>query len=263
MLWLLREIKKATSGIDDKASAYVSMHDEISQLYRMKQGSQESNDNYLARFKTNIAAVEFTAGKHIFASPTISGLSIEEMSLEELEEEVDKSKAIILLKYADESRFNALSKRLKEAIYLDRNEYPTSLATMYKLMTKSCSNIQSNNSNNNSRNRRTGVSLLQQNESNKNECVPGTDGRVFNIVCFNYNRRGHYASCCPGTSNRTGISNLQYGCLMTQTKINQGLIPPDWVLLDTCSADNALHDLSLMTESNAILIQNPLQMCYH
>ena len=29
-LWLLREIKKATSGIDDKANAYVSMHDAIS-----------------------------------------------------------------------------------------------------------------------------------------------------------------------------------------------------------------------------------------
>ena len=38
-LWLLREIKKATSGIDDKANAYVSMHNAISQLYRMKQGN--------------------------------------------------------------------------------------------------------------------------------------------------------------------------------------------------------------------------------
>ena len=104
--------KKATSGIDDKANAYVSMHDAISQLYRMKQGSQEANDNYLARFKTNIAAVELTGGKHIFASPIISGLPVHEMTSEELDEEVDKSKATIFLKCADESRFGALSKRL-------------------------------------------------------------------------------------------------------------------------------------------------------
>ena len=116
-LWLLREIKKATSGINDKANAYVSMHDAISQLYRMKQDSQESNENYLARFKTNVAAVELTEGKHIFALPIINSLLIEEMSAEELDEEMDKSKDIILLKCADKSRFSALAKRLKEATY--------------------------------------------------------------------------------------------------------------------------------------------------
>ena len=96
-----------------------------------------------------MAAVELTGGKHIFASPIISGLPIEEMTSEELDEEVDKSKAIIFLKCADEGRFGALDKRLKEATYLDRDKYPTSLATMYKLMTKSCSNIQANPNNNN------------------------------------------------------------------------------------------------------------------
>ena len=94
-LWLLREIKKATSGIDDKVNPYVSMHDAISQLYRMKQGNQESNNSYLACFKTNVAAIKLTGGKHIFASPTISGIPIEEMSSQELDEEVDKSKAVI------------------------------------------------------------------------------------------------------------------------------------------------------------------------
>ena len=207
----------------------------------MKQWNQESNDNYLVRFKTNIAAVELTGGKYIFASPIISGLPIEEILSKELEEEVDKSKAIILLKCADDSRFSALSKRLKEATYLDRNEYPTSIATMYELMTKSCSDIQTNTDNNNSRNRHAGLSLLQQNESSNNECVPGTDGGVFDIVCYNCNRRGE-------ASNRAGISNLQYGYMMTQTVVKNGLVLPDWVLLDTCSTDNVLHNFSLVTD---------------
>ena len=229
-LWLLREIKKATSGIDDNANAYVSLHDAISQLYRMKQGSQESNDNYLTRFKTNVVAVEPTGGKHIFALPTISGIPIEEMSSQEFDEEVDKSKAIIFLKCADEGRFSALSKRLKEATYLDRDEYLISLSTMYELMTKSCSNIHSNNNNNTSRSRRDGVSLLQQNESNGIENMPGTDGRTFDITCYNCNRHGHYASCCPENDSRTGVSNFQYGCMMAQTETKKGLISPDWVL---------------------------------
>ena len=107
----------------------------------MKQGNQESNDNYLARFKTNVAAVELTGDKHIFASPTISVIDVHKMTSEEIDEEVDKSKAIIFLKCSDDSRFGALSKRLREATYLDRDEYPTTLSTMYELMTKSCTDI--------------------------------------------------------------------------------------------------------------------------
>ena len=223
---------------------YVSMHIAISQLYRMKQGSQESSNKYLARFKTNVAAIELTGGKHIFASPIISGLLIKEMMTEELDEEIDKSKAIILLKCADESRFSPLAKRLKEATYLDRDEYPTSLATMYELMTKSCSNIQSSTNNNNPRNRRNGVSLLQRNDTNESKGVPGTDGKTSNIVCYSCNRHGHYASSYPDASTTIGINNLQYGYMMTQTLDKRGLIPPDWVLLDTCSTDNVVHNIS-------------------
>ena len=32
-----------------------------------------------------------------------------------------------------------------------------------------------------------------------------------------------------------------------QAKAKRGLIPPDWVLLDTCSTNNVIHDLSLLT----------------
>ena len=149
----------------------------------MKQGSQESNDNYLSRFKTNIAAVELTGGKHIFASSIICGISVHEMSTEELNEEIAKSKAIIFFKFADEGRYGALSKMLREATYLDRDEYPTTLSTMYELMTKSCTNIQVNNGNNNLRGRRNGVSLLQRNEPN--EEIPGVDGRTFDVTCYN------------------------------------------------------------------------------
>ena len=88
LLWLLRELKKATSGIDDRSNTYVSMHDAISTLYRMKQGAQETNDHYLARFKTNINAVELAGGAHLFFSPELAGAD-DTMTEEERESEID------------------------------------------------------------------------------------------------------------------------------------------------------------------------------
>ena len=35
--------------------------------------------------------------------------------------------------------------------------------------------------------------------------------------------------------------------MMTQAEVKKGLITPDWLLLDTCSTDNVVHDLSLST----------------
>ena len=40
-IWLLTALKKATSGIDSKANAWLNMHDAIRNLYNMKQGSSE------------------------------------------------------------------------------------------------------------------------------------------------------------------------------------------------------------------------------
>ena len=70
--WLLHELKKATPGIDDKANVYVNMHDAMSILYNMRQGSQESNNHYLAHFKANITAVKLTGGYHVFFSPKLA-----------------------------------------------------------------------------------------------------------------------------------------------------------------------------------------------
>ena len=68
----IHELKKATSDIDDKAKVYVNMHNAMVTLYKMRQGSQESNDHYLARFKANVAAFKLTGGDHVFFSSKIS-----------------------------------------------------------------------------------------------------------------------------------------------------------------------------------------------
>ena len=100
VVWLLHELKKATSGIDDKANVYVNMHDAMSTLYKMRQGSQESNDHFLAWFKTNVTAVKLTGGDHVFFSPKLAEGEKDEMHQDDIEKEEERSKAVLLLKLA-------------------------------------------------------------------------------------------------------------------------------------------------------------------
>ena len=153
VVWLLHELKKATSEIDDKANMYVNMHDAMSTLYKMRQGSQESNDHFLARFKANVTTVKLTGGDHVFFSPKLAEGERDEMHQDDIKMEEERSKAVLLLKLADEGRYGSLSNSLKEGMFLDRDEYPTTVATMYELRTKHSEAItrQKQQSNNNSR----------------------------------------------------------------------------------------------------------------
>ena len=100
----------------------------------MKQGVQETNDNYLSRFKSNIAAVKLTDGEHIFLSQILSAEGdITTLTDKEILDEQECSKAIILLKCSEAASYSKLIQNLKEATYVDRDKYPTSIASMYEL----------------------------------------------------------------------------------------------------------------------------------
>lgn len=83
VVWLLKELERAISEIDDKAKAFISMHDVVANKYQMKQGEHESNDNYLAHFKSNIIAVKLTGGAHILLSPTIAEADLADLSYQD------------------------------------------------------------------------------------------------------------------------------------------------------------------------------------
>ena len=159
------------------------MHDSMSMLYKMRQGTQETNDHFLTRFKANVTTVKLTGGGHVFFSPNLAGVEKQDLDLDKIEEEEERSKAVLLLKLADEGRYGALSNSLKEGTFLDRDEYPTTVATMYELMTKHQGAISGQKAQGSGA-RRSGFQLVQQAQclpvnGQDKELICGTDGRVF------------------------------------------------------------------------------------
>ena len=127
----------------------------------MRQGTQETNGHFLARFKANVTAVKLTGGGHVFFSPRLVGADKEDLDQDKVDEEEERSKAVLLLKLVDEGRYGALSNSLKEGTFLDRDEYPTTMATMYELMIKHSGAMSGQRTPGNGP-RRSGFQLVQQ-----------------------------------------------------------------------------------------------------
>ena len=147
------------------------MHDSLSMLYKMRQGTQETNDHFLARFKANVTTAKLTGGSHIFFSPKLAGIERQDLD-------------------------------------------PTTVATMYELMTKRSGAIAGQRSQG-SGTRRNGLQLVQQAQclsTNEQDdmLIPGTDGRVFQVICYNCNKKGHYVSCCSEPSTRVAYKSEIY-----------------------------------------------------
>jgi len=152
-VWLLKEVKKAISGIDIKSDPHIPFHRPLSEIYHLKQGEAESNDRFLGMFKSTVNTVEIAQGKSIFCiKPMMIATDKNAPTKEEILAEEQKSKAIMLLESADKKRYGFLTARLEESASLGRNQYPTSVSSMYEVMMKQKQH----------RSGRSGVSFTQQ-----------------------------------------------------------------------------------------------------
>ena len=134
--WLLSEIKKASSGVNSIANPYLTYHEGISGMYKMRQGGSESDDNFVERFKDMVTTVEMVHGENVFYSHGITGVPFKDATAEEKLAAKEANQAVLLLMNSDPVRYGGLSSNLKDSADLGRDEYPKTLSGMYELMVK-------------------------------------------------------------------------------------------------------------------------------
>ena len=57
VVWLVQELKKATSGIDNMSDPRDTLIDSLAVFFKMAQGATEANDQFLDRFKANVSTL--------------------------------------------------------------------------------------------------------------------------------------------------------------------------------------------------------------
>ena len=269
VIWLLTSLKKITSGVDIKANVRVTLFDAIQTLFSMRQGQFESNDSYLERFNSNIKTLEMAQGKHVLCATDLMDKNSDVPTAQEIRNEEEKFKAILFLKRSDEGRYKELISKLQESSWLGKDEYPTTVAGMYALLTRHSGQIGNKSKDKNARPARgkgnsqgwtfaqtsagRGVSTKhsdcpQTNNNTGKISVAGKDGNFYDIVCYNCDRHGHISYNCPEESKR-GINITQLRLTLTQSNNGENdLINENWILLDTCSTVNVCKNASIITD---------------
>ena len=68
-IWLLKKVKKAISGLDDKANnQHMLLHHSVIKVFTMRQWEKESNDGYRDRFESNLRTLKLAGGEHMLCS---------------------------------------------------------------------------------------------------------------------------------------------------------------------------------------------------
>ena len=66
-------LKKVTAGVDAKANPVLVLHKQIISFFKVRQGQNKTEDDYLVRFNTKQRSPEMMGCEHIFLSPLIMG----------------------------------------------------------------------------------------------------------------------------------------------------------------------------------------------
>ena len=98
VLWLIKELKKATSGIDKTSDPRSTLIDALAVLFKMKQGNTEANDNYLDRFTANASTVELASGLDFLCPSNIMDKVDDVPTTEEIKIERERFTAMLFLK---------------------------------------------------------------------------------------------------------------------------------------------------------------------
>ena len=136
---------------------------------------------------------------------------------------IEKSKAVAFIKSANKKTYGKLLSTIHDQHSFKIDMYPKTLADAYEML----SSYTHHSSNNNSKSKKENKSTNQTSETEESRSAPksnvnnntgnsylqteaivGTDGRLIpHIICFNCNKKGHYADNYP---ENTTVNNEQH-----------------------------------------------------
>ena len=175
----------------------------------IQQGENESDSGYMKRFKINVDMLLSPGGIHILYSPEPAD-AVDPDNITELERNVKDTKfrAIVFLNRSDLAQYGDLNLELKNSKNLGRDEHPDSASDDMDIMVRRSGAFKTNligsgrfNHFGNccgDRGGGRGYSFTQEGgQSSRTPAgtvlVASTDGRTWNVKCFDCQFWGHYA----------------------------------------------------------------------
>ena len=271
--WLLGELKRETAGIDSLGNAHLNLIKALKTMVNMKQGPDESDDNYLKRMNASYDSLVLAGGGHIVESPTLMTVAGSSATAKEKAAEKEKFLAVLLLVNADPSRYSHLNKELVHSSQLGNDNYPKTSSATYELLRRrsgsydvSGPGARHHRSDRHSTGGRgaggrygRAFQFVQQQESSMPvgcTLVAGRDGTTMQLQCYRCQDWGHLANNCPAASSRprgstpsgrSGVNMMQVRFGYSFTQGSDDVIPRSWLLLDTCSTCSCTNNTDLVS----------------
>ena len=235
-IWLLKTVEDIVLNFEETKPKLLAIDDQMERIMKLKQGNT-TNEDFVKTVEKELKVYEKHGGDFLWGKTQINEMTKRlKLAVDEFEKnkgspadqsEKDELKtiekkslkeqilAMTILKRADKRRYGNLQIQLKNDYLLGKNDYPTTIADLLKVLNNyvaawsPSTNGESSNGNatatdlstNTSSSGTTSVSFLQSNGSDnvlQVRYLKGTNDSFYRqITCRKCKMKGHYQTHCP------------------------------------------------------------------
>ena len=136
-LWLLKTVKRVSSGVVTRGNGYSNMLNVISRFFHeVYQGQNESEDSWYKRFRAECNTLKSANLGYIFYNFDVAGHTDPNNppTANQIAEETEKCRAMFFLKFSNMNRYPDLMDFLRNSEMVNNDQYPTTLVGVYELL---------------------------------------------------------------------------------------------------------------------------------